>query len=353
MAQRVSFRAMQTTRGPAAPADPAASSPALAPVLAAFAAVYVVWGSTYLGILWAIETMPPLLMASVRFLTAGGLLFAWSVARGASAARGWPRLPGWSQWKAAAVAGGLMLGGGNGAVTVAEQWVPSGMAALLVASVPLWLVILDALFGSRVRPTRRVQVGLLVGFGGVALLAGAPGVGQGGPLEIVGAVLILGGCAAWAAGSLYLRYAPPPPKPLLWVSMQMLTGGALLGVVALVTGEWVGFRVADVSLRSALSLVYLIVFGAIVAYSAYVWLLRVSTPARIGTYAYVNPVIALFLGWWLADEPLGFRSLLAAAIIVGSVVVIVSEARPASTRGGMPVSPADSEAGGPSDRPRR
>jgi drug/metabolite transporter (DMT)-like permease len=320
---------MRSTRDPAVPVDPAATPPALAPVLAAFAAVYVIWGSTYLGILWAIETMPPLLMASVRFLTAGGLLFLWSVGRGGPGVSARDRLPGAAQWRAAAIAGGLMLGGGNGAVTVAEQWVPSGMAALLVASVPLWLVLLDALFGSRTRPTPRAQLGLLVGFGGVALLAGGLGVGQGGPLEILGALLILGGCAAWAAGSLYLRYAPPPPRPLLWVSMQMLAGGALLGVVALATGEWVGFRVADVSLRSALSLAYLIVFGAIVAYTAYVWLLRVSTPARVGTYAYVNPVIALFLGWWLADEPLGFRSLVAAAIIVGSVVVIVSESRSA------------------------
>ena len=343
---------MKTQRGPAPPVGTAASSPGLAPLLAAFGAVYVIWGSTYLGILWAIETMPPLLMASVRFLTAGGLLVAWAAARGGTGA-GHPR-PDRRQWRAAAIAGGLMLGGGNGAVTVAEQWVPSGMAALLVASVPLFLVVLDAFFGSRARPSGRAQVGLLVGFGGVALLAGSPGAGQGGALELVGALLILCGCAAWAAGSLYLRYAPPPPQPLLWVGMQMLCGGAILGVLALATGEWVGFRVADVSPRSALSLAYLIVFGAIIAYSAYVWLLRVTTPARIGTYAYVNPVIALFLGWWLADEPLGFRSLLAAAIIVGSVVVIVSESRPARTAStrGMPVTPADNEAGGPRDRVR-
>ena len=321
-------------------------------MLAAFAAVYVIWGSTYLGILWAIETMPPLLMASVRFLTAGGLLFLWSLGSGAPGASLRSRLPRRGQWRAAAVAGGLMLGGGNGAVTVAEQWVPSGVAALLVASVPLWLVVLDALFGSRTRPSGRAQVGLLVGFGGVALLAGSPGVGQAGSLELLGALLILGGSAAWAAGSLYLRYAPPPPHPHQWVAMQMITGGALLGVVALAAGEWVGFRVEEVSLRSALSLAYLVFFGAIVAYSAYVWLLRATTPARVGTYAYVNPVIALFLGWWLADEPLGFRSLTAAAIIVGSVVVIVSESRPASTRG-MPVSPADSEGGGPRNTLRR
>ncbi|HUP52421.1 MAG TPA: EamA family transporter [Longimicrobiales bacterium] len=337
---------MQTTRVPAALVDPAGTEPGVAPVIAAFGAVYVIWGSTYLGILWAIETMPPLLMASVRFLVAGGLLYAWSVARGTPATRARARMAVPGQWRAAALAGGLMLGAGNGAVTVAEQWVPSGLAALLVASVPLWLVVLDALFGSRTRPSMRARVGLFAGFGGVALLGGAPGVGQGGPLEALGALLILGGCAAWAAGSLYLRYVPPPPHPLMWVAKQMISGGALLGIVSLVTGEWMGFRVADVSLRSWLSLAYLIVFGALIAYSAYVWLLRVSTPARIGTYAYVNPVIALFLGWRLADEPLGFRSMLAAAIIVGSVVVIVSEARVANSRG-VPVSQLDKEA----DRP--
>jgi len=335
---------MRSTGSPARPVETAGADPGLVTVLAAFAAVYVIWGSTYLGIRWAIETMPPLLMASVRFLTAGGLLVVWSLAR--AGARGSLRLPDARQWREAAIAGGLMLGGGNGAVTVAEQWVPSGAAALLVGSVPLWLVVLDALVGSRTRPSGRAQLGLLVGLGGVALLAGSPGVGQGGPLELLGAFLIMGGCAAWAAGSLYLRYIAPPREPLLWVGMQMITGGALLGVIGLATGEAVGFRMADVSLRSALSLAYLIVFGALIAYSAYVWLLRVSTPARVGTYAYVNPVIALFLGWWLADEPLGFRSLVAAAIIVGSVIVIVSESRPASSRG-MPVSRADGGADEP------
>jgi len=334
---------MLSTRGPAAPAYPAGAEPALAPLIAAFGAVYVIWGSTYLAIRWAIETMPPLLMASARFLIAGGLLYAWSLRKSAA---GHAPAPTRDQWRAAAVAGALMLGGGNGAVSVAEQWVPSGIAALLVASVPLWLVVLDALFGSRTRPSARASVGLLVGFAGVALLAGSPGVGQGGPLELLGALLILGGCAAWAAGSLYLRYAPLPPRPLMWVAMQMIAGGAVLGVAALATGEWVGFDTAEISLRSALSLAYLIGFGAIVAYSSYVWLLRVTTPARIGTYAYVNPVIALLLGWWLAGEPLGFRSVLAAAIIVGSVVVIVSESKPASRRG-APVSQAHQETDGP------
>jgi drug/metabolite transporter (DMT)-like permease len=296
----------------------AASGPGVALLVAAFGAVYVIWGSTYLAILWAIETLPPLLMASARFLVAGAILFAWSIARGAPA-------PGASQWRAAAVAGGLMLAAGNGAVTVAEQWVPSGMVALLVASVPLWLVVLDQFFGSRARPSARALTGLLVGFGGVALLAGAPGLGQGGPEELFGAALVLGGCASWAAGSLYLRYVPAPGFPLLWVAMQMITGGVILGLVSGATGDWRGLDWGAVSLRSLLSFWYLVVFGALIGYSAYVWLLRVATPARVGTYAYVNPVIALILGWWLADEPLTFRSLVAAAIIVGSVVTIVSE----------------------------
>lgn len=306
----------------------AASEPGVAPLVAAFGAVYLIWGSTYLAILWAIETLPPLLMASARFLVAGGILLAWSLARGAPP-------PGASEWRGAFVAGGLMLAGGNGAVTVAEQWVPSGTAALLVASVPLWLVVLDALFGSRARPSPRAVIGLLVGFGGVGLLAGAPGLGGGSRQEIFGALLVLAGCASWAAGSLYVRYVPPGRFPLLWVAMQMIAGGAVLGLCSAATGDWGELDVGAVSLRSLLSLAYLVVFGALVGYSAYVWLLGATTPARVGTYAYVNPVIALFLGWWLADEPLTFRSLFAAAIIVGSVVVIVSEPR------GAPVKSAD------------
>ncbi|HSH74195.1 MAG TPA: EamA family transporter [Longimicrobiales bacterium] len=311
------------------PVDHMRADPRAISILAAFGAIYVIWGSTYLGIRWAIETMPPLLMASVRFLLAGAILYAWSIWRGAAS-------PAVSEWRGAAVAGGLMLGGGNGAVVVAEQWVPSGLTALLVASVPLWLVVLDALFGSRRPPTRRALVGLFVGFAGVALLGGSPGVGQGGSLEALGAVLLLAGSAAWAAGSIYVRTLPAPSRPLLWVSMQMISGGAILAILTLATGEWIGFRPGGVSLRSALSLAYLVVFGALIGYSAYVWLLRVSTPARVGTYAYVNPVIALLLGWWLAEEPLTFRSMLAASIILGSVVVIVSETRSPPGLGASP-----------------
>lgn len=312
------------------PAPPEITTPKL---LGAFATVYVIWGSTYLAIRFAIETLPPLLMASARFLMAGSFLYVWARTRGA------PR-PTRSQWWAATVVGGLMFVFGNGAVVVAEQWVPSGLVALLVAAVPLWMVILDWLWGSRERPTARVVAGLLGGFVGVGVLAGSPGVGAGGAHELLGAGLVVAGSAAWAGGSIYARHADAPPRPRLWVAMQMLAGGVLLLPLSLALGEWSRLDVAAVSLKSVLALLYLVVFGALLAYSAYIWLLTATTPAQVGTYAYVNPVVALFLGWALAGEPLTFRSMAAAAIIVGSVVIITGAGRrrrpaPAGSRPGI------------------
>ena len=292
-----------------------AAEPSTFKLLGAFGVVYVVWGSTYLAIRFAIETIPPLLMASARFLIAGSLLYAWARSRGA------PK-PTPAQWKAAAIVGGLLFVGGNGAVVVSEQWVPSGLVALVVAAVPLWMVLVDWIAGSGTRPTRRVALGIMAGFVGVAVLAGSPGAGAGGPRELLGVVLVVAGSLAWAIGSSYARQAELPPRPRLWVGMQMLAGGAFLLPLALVTGEWARLEVGAVSARSLLALAYLIVFGALLAFSAYIWLLTASTPARVSTYAYVNPVVALFLGWALADEPLTPRSMVAAAVIVGSVVVI-------------------------------
>lgn len=296
------------------PPAPAASTGQL---LGAFGAVYVIWGSTYLAIRFAIETLPPLLMASVRFLVAGALLYLWARSRGA------PR-PTRPQWGAAVVVGGLLFVAGNGSVVVSEQWVPSGLVALLVASVPLWMVVVDWLWGSGGRPAGRVLAGLFLGLAGVGFLAGAPVPGAEGGHRLAGSLLVVLGSAAWASGSIYARHADLPPRPRLWVGMQMLAGGILLLLVSLATGELEGFDPGGVSLKSALALAYLIVFGALVAFSAYIWLLGVSTPARVGTYAYVNPVVALFLGWALAGEPLTFRSVVAAAIIVGSVVMITA-----------------------------
>lgn len=299
--------------------DPPRHGASATHVLAAFGAIYVIWGSTYLAIRFAIETLPPLLMAGVRFLVAGSLLYGWARVRGATRATR-------SQWKAAAVVGGLLLVGGNGALVVAEQWVASGPAALLVASVPLWMVVVDWLWGSRVRPGGRVAFGLLLGFGGVAFLAGSPGAGAQGSHALAGSALVVVGSLAWATGSIYSRHADMPQHPRLWVGMQMLAGSALLIPLSLGTGELSRLDPGGVSLKSILALSYLVVFGTLVAFSAYIWLLRVSSPARVGTYAYVNPVVALFLGWALADEPLTFRSLAAAAIIVGAVVVITTGA---------------------------
>jgi len=302
-------------------------------VLLAFGAVYLIWGSTYLAIRFAIGTIPPLLMAGVRFLIAGSALYAWSRGRGA------PR-PTPAQWRAAFMVGGLLLVCGNGAVVTAEQWVPSGLTALLVGAVPLWMVLVDWGWGMRVRPSGRVAAGLLGGFAGLALLVGAPAAGRGGLRALVGSLLVIAGALAWATGSIYSRHAPRPSRPRLWVSMQMLAGGMLLVPLSGLVGEWRGFHPASVSLRSMAALAYLVVFGSLVAYTAYIWLLSVSTPARVGTYAYVNPVVALVLGWALAGEPLSFRSVAAAAIIVGSVVVITTGGRTAREDRAVPAAGA-------------
>lgn len=297
----------------------AESAPGTVPVVLAFAAVYFIWGSTYLAIRFAIETLPPLTMAAIRFLIAGVLLYGWAWSRGVPHPT--PR-----QWKAGAISGTLLLVGGNGGVVLAEQWIPSGLAALIVATVPLWLVLLDWLFGRGGRPSGRTTIGLVVGFGGVAFLGGSPGVGAGGNvLELLGGLLVVGGSISWAAGSLYSRYIPDPPRPRMLVASQFLAGGLVFTAIAGLAGEWDGFDIGAVSAKSWIALVYLIVFGALIGYAAYIWLLTVVSPARAGTYAYVNPVVAMLLGWGLADEPLTFRSVVAAAIILGSVVVITTE----------------------------
>ncbi len=298
----------------------AVEAPSTAKVVTAFALVYLIWGSTYLAIRFAIETIPPLTMAAARFLVAGAVLYGWVRARGA------PR-PTAREWGGAAVVGTLLLGVGNAGVVYAEQWVPSGLTALLVGAVPLWMVLVDWGWGARVRPSRRVGVGLVAGFAGIAVLAGAPGAGAGGGHELLGGLILVGASLAWASGSIYSRHAPKPSRPRLWVAMQMLVGGAVLTVGSIVTGEAGAVHLVAISEKSALALLYLIVFGSLVGYACYIWLLSVSTPARVSTYAYVNPVVALFLGWSVADEPLTYRSLLAAAIILGAVVVITSGGR--------------------------
>jgi drug/metabolite transporter (DMT)-like permease len=289
--------------------------PSRGKVIAAFAAVYVIWGSTYLAIRYAIETLPPFLMASVRFLIAGALLYAWSMARS-------QRAPTLHEWKAAVIVGGLLLLGGNGAVVWAEQTVPSGVAALLVAGTPCWMVLLDWLWKGAARPGGRTVTGLLLGFGGIALLVGPSAFTGGEGIDPIGALVLLTGSLAWAIGSIYSRYAPRPHGALLSTGMQMLMGGLLLMLAGTVTGEWTRLDLSAVSVRSLLAVGYLIVFGAILGYSAYVWLLRVATAARVSTYAYVNPVVAVLLGWAIAGETFTLRMGVAAAIIVSGVALI-------------------------------
>lgn len=281
----------------------------------AFAVVYVIWGSTYLAIRIAIETIPPFVMAGSRFLLAGAIMYLWTAARGA------PR-PTRVHWRSALIVGGLLLFGGNGSVTWAEQEAPSGLAALVVATIPIWMVILDAVRPGGARPGRHTVIGVIIGFLGIGLLFGPSSSGVSEGIRPISLAVLMFAPFSWAIGSLYSRGATWPRSPLQGIAMQMLCGGALLLAAATVTGQWADFEPASVSPASLVSYLYLVVFGSIIAYTAYIWLLTASTPAKVSTYAYVNPVIAVFLGWAIADEPVTPSMLAAMAIILFSVTLI-------------------------------
>jgi len=278
----------------------------------ALATLYVVWGSTYLGIMLAIRTMPPFLMSSVRFLLAGAFLFALSPHRRVSL----------RAWAAAFVVGGALLTIGNGGITWAEQRVDSGTAALLVATMPLWLALFDrVVFGRRLSGAG--WTGLLVGLGGVALLV-SPG---GGGTDLLGGLACVGCAAAWAAGTLYARHAPLPSQPGLASGMEMLAGGVLLAVAGLAAGEGGAVHLSQISVESLLAVAYLVVIGSIVAFSCFQWLLHNAPITTVATYAYVNPVVAVLLGAAFLGEPLTMQTLVAGAAIVASVVLIVGGGR--------------------------
>lgn len=285
-------------------------------LVGAFAILYVVWGSTYLAIRFAIETMPPFLMASARFLLAGSLLYAW--ARFVSGAA----KPTRAQWTATGVCGLLMLLGGNGLVVWAEFRVPSGVAALILAIEPACIVLLDWLRPRGTRPGAQVVIGLVAGLLGVAWLVGPESLAGAGRIDAIGATALVVAGVSWSLGTIYQRQAPMPASPALSTAMQMLGGGAGLLVVGAVAGEVQHLDMGAFSLRSLGAFFYLVVFGSIVAFSTYVWLLRASTPARASTFAYVNPVVAMLLGAALADEALTPRMTVAAAVIIGSVALI-------------------------------
>jgi len=296
--------------------------PSLALVAAAFAAVYLIWGSTYVAIKFAIDTLPPFLMAGTRYFSAGIVL--WLIMRGRDRTEVTR-----ANWRAAIVIGVLLLLGGNGLVTFAEQYVASSLVALLIATVPLWLVALDWLFCRGPRPTPLMIFGLAIGLFGVYLLIGPSDI-AGSAIHPVGAACALSACVFWSIGSLYSRKAPLPKSALTATWMEMLGGGGAMLLLGTALGEWSRVDFAAISLKSLLSVAYLSVFGSIVALTAYTWLLKVSTPARVGTYAYVNPVVAMALGALLANEPLSGRVLVAAAVILAAVVMItLSKARQA------------------------
>ena len=290
-------------------------APTRAQLVAGFAAVYILWGSTYLAIRFAVESFPPFVMAGTRHLTAGVLLFAWLRARGTP-------LPERRHWRSAAIIGALLLLGGNGLVSWAEQRVPSGLAALIVASVPIWMAIVQGVQRRR-RPSGPVVAGLLLGLGGLVLLVLPGRFGGGGHVDALGAAALLFAALSWVIGSLYSRRASLPSSTLLAISMEMICGGVILWVVGLGVGEASRLHAGAITLRSTLSLGYLIVFGSLIGFSAYIWLLKVTTPARVTTYAYVNPVVAVMLGWAFAGEALTLRIGLAAAAIVGAVALII------------------------------
>ncbi|HEV7735691.1 MAG TPA: EamA family transporter [Candidatus Binatia bacterium] len=292
--------------------------PSAALVWGALSIVYVVWGSTYLAIRIAIETLPPFLMAGTRHLCAGILLYAWAIRRGDVEGD----RPGPTQWRAAAIVGAALLVGGNGGVVWAEKYVASGVAALMVATLPLWMAVLGRTIWNE--PLSRVTfVGLVIGLGGLALLIGPV---EGGGVDPLGALACMGAALSWAAGSLYARRAPLPKRALVATSMEMLTGGALLIVAGLVTGELREIDPSRFSTSSLLALAYLTVFGSLLAFSAYIWVLGNAPVSLVSTYAYVNPVVAVFLGWLFLDEPITGRMVLAGGIIIAAVALIASNA---------------------------
>jgi drug/metabolite transporter (DMT)-like permease len=295
-------------------------------VIAAFIAIYLIWGSTYLGIRFAIETIPPFILSAVRFGLAGLIMLGVAKARGVAHAT-------WPQWRTGAIVGSLLMLA-NSLVGVAEKRIPSGVAALLVAMTPLFMVLLEWGRPGGRRPTVLVGIGLLIGLAGVAALVGPASFGDGTRIDLIGAATVVFGSLAWSVGSIYSRHAPRPESSLMMTAIQMLVGGAFVGVLAVVTGELSTFDASAVSARSALAFLYLLVFGSLIGFSAFVYLLRVSTPARVATYAYVNPAVAVLLGWLLAGEAISGRMLVAAAIIIAGVALItVAEGRmPSSPR---------------------
>jgi len=285
-------------------------------LIAAFTAVYVIWGSTYLAIRYAIETIPPYLMAAARFGSAGAILLVLARARGSA----WPT---GRQWGVALLSGALFLAGGIGGVCWVEQRVPSGLTALIVGAGPLVTVFVDWLRPGGSRPDATTSAGLVLGFGGVALLIN-PGATDAARVEPAGALVLIGSVLSWAIGTVYTKHVHGAPSRLMGSGASMLMGSGVLLLIAALLGETSGFAPLRVSGRSLVALAYLVAFGSVIAFTAYFWLLQHTTPAKATTYAYVNPILALLLGWAVAGEPVTSRVVLAGAVIVSAVLVVTA-----------------------------
>lgn len=288
-------------------------------IIVAFAALYLIWGSTFLGIRFAIETIPPLLMAGTRFVLAGAIMYlvAWWQGIGKSS---------WAAWRTSLIIGACLLLAGNGGVTISEQYIDSGLAALIVAVVPIYIVILGWASGMTPRPVPIVWLGLVGGFVGVGVLLG-PALSfssNGGRHPAIGMSILLVTSFIWSAGSLYSRTAKHAASPFLTAAQQMLCGGLLLLLGGIMTGETRQLHPSAMSMLSLASFIYLVIIGAVVGYTAYIWLLRHCEPAKVATYAYVNPIVAVLLGAAFAGEILSLRILIAGALIIGSVSIVIT-----------------------------
>src|SRR5512140_30066 len=303
-------------------------------VIIAFAALYVIWGSTYLGIRFSIETIPPFLMAGARFVLAGMIMYAIAWSQGISKST-------WANWRTSLIIGACLLLGGNGGVTISEQYIDSGLAALIVAIVPIYIVLLGWATGMAPRPTPIMWMGLAGGFVGVGILFG-PGLhlhSSGGRNPAIGISILLVTSFLWSAGSLYSRAAKHAASPFLTAAQQMICGGLLLLLAGALTGEMRRFHPGSVSILSVASFAYLVIIGAVVGYTAYIWLLRHCDPAKVATYAYVNPIVAVLLGAAFAGETVTLRVLIAAALIIGSVAIVIT-AQQLKARAGPAISAA-------------
>jgi drug/metabolite transporter (DMT)-like permease len=287
-------------------------------MLSAFFAVFFIWGSTYLAIRFAIESIPPLLMAGLRFLIAGVILFLISRIYNKEKIK-------LIHLRSAFIIGCLLLLGGNGGVVWAEQSVPSGVTALLISTVPIWVALITWIMPKGNKPSSKNIIGVILGFAGLFFLISPYNLISGGNVNLTGAIVLIAAALSWAIGSIYTRHAIVPDSKLMTVALEMLCGGIALIIVSYFFGDWGRFHVSSLTFKSLTAFIYLIIFGSLVAFTAYIWLLDAAGPAKATTYAYVNPVVAVILGWLMASEALSFKMIFSAAIIIIAVAIIITD----------------------------